>query len=67
MRTPDVIVIHVGLKNTAQMPLVEHDHIVQTLAPDTPDEPFDIRRLPRTARCTLYLSDAQVTDTFLIV
>ena len=29
---------------------VEDRHIIQTLPPDTPNEPLDIRILPRTAR-----------------
>jgi hypothetical protein len=34
MGSPVVIVVHVGLKNTAQMPQVEHDDIVGNV-PDT--------------------------------
>jgi hypothetical protein len=33
---PIVIVIHIGSKDAAQMPFVEHNHVVQTLTTDRP-------------------------------
>ena len=37
---------------------VEHNHVVQALAPDGPDHPFNIGTLPGLAKCRKYLLDA---------
>jgi hypothetical protein len=58
MDSPSMIILHVGSKNPAQMSLVQDDDIIETIATNTADEPLDIRRLPRTARCDLHLFDA---------
>ena len=42
--------------------LVEHDHMVQALAPDGTDDPFDIRPLPRASRCRENFMDPHVGD-----
>jgi hypothetical protein len=65
MRTPIVIVVHIGLKNTTQMSLIEYDDIVETLATDTADEPLNIRRLPRTTRRNFDFFDPHVTHALL--
>jgi hypothetical protein len=50
MRTTPMIVVH----ETTQVPpktlFVEHDHVVQALASDGADNPFDLGTLPRRAR-----------------
>jgi len=38
-------------KDAAQMPVVEDDHVVQTLAANGADHAFDVRILPGRARC----------------
>src|SRR5215468_723970 len=49
MRTPGVIIAHVGAKQALQMLRVEHDDIVQTLTTDTADDPLTVGILPWTA------------------
>ena len=41
---------------------MEHDHVVQALAPNGTDDPFDIRPLPGRSRCGQYLVDPHVCD-----
>jgi hypothetical protein len=47
------------------MPLVEHDHVIETLASDAADEPLYIRRLPRTTRRDLDFFDTHVAHALL--
>jgi hypothetical protein len=60
-----MIVVHIRLKNTIQMPLVEYDDIIETLAPDAPNDPLAVWILPGTAGRNLYLFNAQVADSVL--
>ena len=57
MRAVGMIVIKVGLEKTPEMPLVQHDDMVEHFTPDTADESLDVWGLPWTAggdrRCTL--------------
>src|SRR5262249_52308562 len=62
---PDMVIVDIGLENTAKMSLMQHDHLVEALAPDTPNHPFRIRMLPRTARGNLDLFDPHLLDTLL--
>jgi hypothetical protein len=50
------------LKDTAQMLLIQHGHVIEALAPDTADEPLHVGILPRTVRRDLHFFDAQVPD-----
>ena len=43
---------------TAQISLVQHDHVIEALAANGADNPFNIRTLPRRARRRQYLLDA---------
>jgi len=63
--SPGVIIIAVGSKDTAEMLFMQHDHVIETLAPDTPNHPFRIGILPRTSRGYLDLFDPHLLDTLL--
>jgi hypothetical protein len=65
MRTPVVIVVHVGLKDAAQMPLVEHDDLIETLTPDTANDSFRIWVVPRAVRRNLDRFHPQMLDALL--
>src|SRR5262245_27589353 len=65
MRTPGVIIAHVGAKQVLQMLRVEHDDIVQTLTTDTADDPLTVGILPWTAWRNLHFFDAHVLDALL--
>ena len=45
------------------MALVQDDHVVQTLAADAPDQPFDIGVLPGAPWGDQYFLDAHVADS----
>ncbi len=45
-----VIVIEIVAKNPPQMPLVEDNHMIQTVTAYRSDNAFNIRVLPRRAR-----------------
>src|SRR5215475_6555963 len=65
MDAPRMIVVHVGSKHTVEMPLVEHDDMIETLAPDTPNEPLAVRILPRRSGRNLHFFDTHVADSLL--
>ena len=44
------------------MPLVEDDHVIETLAPNASNDPLDVRALPRRARRRQNLLDAESRD-----
>jgi hypothetical protein len=48
VRAPAMIVSKVLSQLSPQMALVQDDHVIQAFAANTPDEPFDVRILPRT-------------------
>ena len=58
-----VIVREVRGQKSAQMPLAEHDEMVEALAPHGADEPFRKRIRPRTARRREDFRDAHALDT----
>ena len=45
------------------MPLMEDDHLIQTLLTDTANEPLDIGILPRTLWSSQYFLDAHMAHT----
>ena len=51
MSSPLVIVAEVGRDRPTEAGLVEHDDVVQALAANGSDDPFDVRPLPRCVRC----------------
>ena len=44
-----MIVAQVWLEYTLEMPLVQHDDIIEELSADTADHPLDVGILPRTS------------------
>jgi hypothetical protein len=62
MRTTPMIVVY----ETTQVPpktlCIEHDHMVQALASDRANDPFDVSALLRRARCRKHLLDAHRLD-----
>jgi hypothetical protein len=51
MRPSLIVVGRVRAKQMAEMPLPEHDDMVQAIASDRTDRPFTISILPRRSRC----------------
>src|SRR4030088_3107743 len=51
MRPSLIAVGRVRAKQMAEMPLPEHDNMVQAIASDRTDRPFTISILPRRSRC----------------
>ena len=47
------------------MLFVQDEHLIQTLAPDTPNQPLDVGVLPRTLGSDQHFLDAQVLDPML--
>ena len=47
MRAPMMVILAVPSQKAPEMSLVYDNHVVQAVAADTPDEPFDIGILPR--------------------
>src|SRR4051812_2284287 len=62
MRPTPMIVVY----ETTQVPpktlFIEHDYMVQALASDRADDPFDISPLPVRARCGKHLLDTHRLD-----
>src|SRR5262249_37305332 len=58
-----VIITKITFQNTTQVPLVDHDHMVQTFSANTSDHPFRIAVLPRTPDRYRNLSDTQSIDS----
>ena len=65
MRPPVMIVRHVGLQHAREMLFVQHDHVVETLATDAPDDPLTVGVLPGTVRGDRDLFDAHGLDSLL--
>ncbi len=58
-----LIIVKITSKNLAQTRLVEHDEMIQALAPNGPDQALNVKRLPWTSRsdedfCRPHFSDA---------
>lgn len=47
MGAPTMIVVEVARKHVFEVSFVKDDRVIEKLAADTPDQPFDIRVLPR--------------------
>src|SRR5690242_11662829 len=59
MRPRPMVITQVTFQNSTQVPLVEHDHVVQAFSANTSDNPFRITVLPRTPGRYRNLSDTQ--------
>src|SRR6516165_1897496 len=62
MSTGTPVVPEIRLQGPPQRGLIEHDHMIQTLTPDRPDESLHVRRLPRRSRSGQDFSDAHLSD-----
>ena len=60
-----MVVIAIVAESPPQMPLVDDDHMIQTIPADGADNKFDIRVLPGRARRCDDLVYAQALDTSL--
>jgi hypothetical protein len=58
-----MIVVEVLGQDSAQIPFVEHDDMVQTIAAYAADNSFTIRILPRTAWCDWDFFNTHAFDT----
>src|SRR6516162_8871838 len=59
MRPRPMVITKVTFQNLTQVPLVDHDHVVQTFSANTSDNPFRIAVLPRTPGRYRNLLDTQ--------
>jgi hypothetical protein len=57
-----MIVIDILAKESPQVLLVEDNQVIETLAANTADDPFDVRALPRRVRRRQDLLDAEAFD-----
>ncbi len=55
-----MIVGQVSGEGAPEMRLIQDDHVIETLAPNGSDQPFDVGILPRTRRARDDLADAVV-------
>src|SRR5436305_12050835 len=62
MRPTPMIVVDETTQVLPKTVFIEHDYMVQALASDRADEPFDISPLPRRARCGKHLLDTCATQ-----
>jgi len=67
VRPPSVVVAKVTPQDPLQMPLAQHDDVVQALSANTPDQPLDVRILPWAPTSDDDLLDAHVGDAALEV
>src|ERR1700737_1376779 len=58
MRSNAVVIGRIVFQNLAQMCLAQNDDVIQTLAPDRSDQPFDKAILPRRGWCGRLVPDA---------
>src|SRR5262249_7541735 len=63
MRPRPMVITKVTFQNSTEMPLVDHDHVVQAFAANTSDNPFRIAVLPRASGRYRHLSDTQSLDS----
>ena len=59
-----MIILKVRGQNAAKMSLVQHNHVIQTLAADRSDQAFDVWILPRRSWRRDDFLDAHVLDAF---
>src|SRR6266481_821354 len=61
MRSRSVIVIHIRTKDTTQRRFVEHEHMVQALAPDRTNHALEVGPLPGGSRGAQHFLDTHVS------
>src|SRR5881409_3049888 len=62
MRAPVMVIGKIRGEEALQMLCAEHDHVIETLAADTPDEPFHVGILPRRPRGDHHLCNPYMLD-----
>jgi hypothetical protein len=62
MRSVLVVIIDIATDQAQQMPLSEHDDVVEQLSPEGPYPSLRVTVLPRRARRRLHLHDAEIVD-----
>src|SRR3954447_23727413 len=62
MRPAPMVVGEIRAKDSAEMPLIDDDYVVETFASNGPDHAFDVRILPWTPRTRHHLGDAETGD-----
>ena len=60
-----MIIVEVFGQEPPQMSRVQDDHVIQAFAANTPDQPLDVRILPRTPWGNPHFFDAYVRDALL--
>ena len=58
MSAPAMVIGNIRSESTTERALSEHDHVIQTLAAEGTNEPFDISPLPGRSRRRKQLFDA---------
>src|SRR5579864_6440776 len=61
MRSRGVIVIQIRTKDTTQRRFVEHEHMVQALAPNRTNDALDVGPLPGGSRAAQHFLDTHVS------
>ena len=59
MSPAGMIVVDVSAQDSPEVSLVEDDHVIETLAPNASNDPFDVGALPRGARRRRNLLDVE--------
>jgi hypothetical protein len=62
VRPRTMILLKIRGKNSSQMSLIQHNHMIQTLASDRTNQTFRIRVLPRRARRRNHFFDVHAAD-----
>ena len=65
MGTKAVVIGDIHREHSLEMPVVEHNDMIEHIATDTPDEPLAVGIVPGTARDDLHFFDAHVLDALL--
>src|SRR5215469_14955503 len=63
MRPQAMVITEVTFQNSTQVPLVDHDHVVQAFSANTSDNPFRVAVLPRTSGRYRNLLDTKSIDS----
>src|SRR5262245_1977001 len=61
MRAAPMIIADIGRKNPSEMRLIDDDDVIEALASDRSDQPFDVGVLPRTGRSRDDVRDADAS------
>ena len=62
MRSRSVIVVEIRIEDSTERGFVEHDHMIEALAPNGTNHPLHVGSLPRGSRRGQHFLDAHVSD-----